>query len=141
VSLVPPRIGLLLRVRLLAPAEAGKGDAHGDVLTAGPPVLRCRSRTHASTQSAYRRAGEHLPAADRRLGRGGGPVDEVLHSEGMQVLRTPPRSPCANAFAERWIGTARRACLDHLVIFGRLHLERVLDEFVEHNREARPSGR
>src|SRR5262249_1333937 len=33
---------------------------------------------------------------------------------------------------ERWVGTARRECLDHLLILGRRHLEYVLQEFVEH---------
>jgi transposase len=43
-----------------------------------------------------------------------------------------------NSYAERWVGTARRECLDHLLIFGGRHLESVLEEFVEHYREARP---
>lgn len=49
-----------------------------------------------------------------------------------------PLSPCANAIAESFIGTTRRESPDHLLILGRRHLERVLDEFVEHHREARP---
>ena len=44
----------------------------------------------------------------------------------------------ANSFAERWVGTARRECLDHLLIVGRRHLEYVLKEFVEHYQAARP---
>jgi putative transposase len=44
----------------------------------------------------------------------------------------------ANSFAERWVGTARREALDHVLIFGRRHLERVLEEFLEHYHEARP---
>ena len=54
------------------------------------------------------------------------------------MIRLPYRSPCANAFAERWVGTVRRECLDHLLIFGRRHLETVLVEFVEQYHEARP---
>jgi hypothetical protein len=63
--------------------------------------------------------------------------DEVLRSEGVQVLRTPYRTPEANSFAERWVGTARREALDHLLIFGRRHLEAVLAEFIEHYHQAR----
>jgi putative transposase len=44
----------------------------------------------------------------------------------------------SNSFAERWVGTARRELLDHLLIFGRRHLEYVLREFVEHYEEAWP---
>jgi transposase InsO family protein len=64
--------------------------------------------------------------------------DEVFRSEGIKVVRLPYRSPRANAFAERWVGTARREVLDHLLIFGRRHLERVLIEFIEHYHLARP---
>jgi putative transposase len=44
-----------------------------------------------------------------------------------------------NSFAKRWAGTARREVLDHVLIFGRRHLERVLIEFIEHYHEARPA--
>jgi putative transposase len=64
--------------------------------------------------------------------------DEVFRSQGVRVVRLPYRSPRANAFAERWVGTARRELLDHLLIFGRRHLERVLTEFIEHYHKARP---
>ena len=39
------------------------------------------------------------------------------------IIRTPPRAPRANAIAERWIGTLRRECLDHLLITGPRHLK------------------
>jgi putative transposase len=64
--------------------------------------------------------------------------DEVLRSEGVEVIRLPVQFPVANSFAERWVGTARRECLDHLLILGRRHLEYVLSQFVEHYQEARP---
>jgi transposase InsO family protein len=64
--------------------------------------------------------------------------DEIFRSEGVEVIRLPYRSPRANCFAERWVGTARREVLDHLLIFGCRHLEHVLREFIEHYEEARP---
>ena len=48
------------------------------------------------------------------------------------IIRTPPRAPRANAIAERWIGTLRRECLDHLLITGPRHLKLVLQEYLEH---------
>ncbi len=64
--------------------------------------------------------------------------DQVFASEGVQVVRIPYRAPRANAFAERWVGTVRRELLDHLLVFGRLHLEYVLREFITHYHEERP---
>jgi transposase InsO family protein len=59
-------------------------------------------------------------------------------AQGVRVVRTPLRAPRANAFAERWVGTARRDCLDWLFILGSRHLERVLREYVRHYNHARP---
>ena len=52
--------------------------------------------------------------------------DEVFRSEGIRVIKTPIRSPLANAFAERWVRTVRTECLDWLLVLGHRHLERVL---------------
>ncbi|MFI5259214.1 MAG: integrase core domain-containing protein [Candidatus Limnocylindrales bacterium] len=66
------------------------------------------------------------------------PFDAVLRAEGVRIIRTPIRSPRANAFAERFVGTVRRECLDHVLIYGRRHLERVLQAYVAHYLEERP---
>lgn len=67
-----------------------------------------------------------------------GPFDEVFESEGMEIIRTPYRAPRANAFAERWVLTARSECLDWILIRGRRHLERVLRDYVQHYLRAPP---
>jgi putative transposase len=56
--------------------------------------------------------------------------DAVFRSEGVGVVRTPYRAPTANAVAERWVGSVRRECLDHL--------HRVLSTYVVHYNQARP---
>jgi putative transposase len=56
--------------------------------------------------------------------------DEVFTTEGIEVLRTPARAPRANAFAERWVRTARRECLDRILIYNPRHLLTSLGEFV-----------
>jgi len=43
-----------------------------------------------------------------------------------------------NAFAERFVRTVRRECLDHLLIMGRRHLERISEEYVTHYNHERP---
>ena len=64
--------------------------------------------------------------------------DEVFRNQRIQVLQTPIRAPCANAFAERWVRSVREECLDWLLIFNRRHLELVLRTYVEHYNEHRP---
>src|SRR5664280_767099 len=64
--------------------------------------------------------------------------DEVFRADGIRIIRTPIRAPRANAFAERFVGTVRRECLDRMLTLGRRHLERVLDEYVAHYNGHRP---
>ena len=64
--------------------------------------------------------------------------DDVFRSEGVEIIRTPFRAPNANAFAERWVGTVRRDCLDWLLIARRRQLERVLRVYVDHYNRHRP---
>ncbi len=54
------------------------------------------------------------------------------------MIKTPVRSPRANAYAERWVRTVRAECLDRTLILGRGHLERVLREYVGHYNRQRP---
>ena len=67
-----------------------------------------------------------------------GLFDEVFHSEGVKIIKTPIRAPKANAFAERWVRTIRWECLDHILILGRRHLERIVREFARHYNAERP---
>ena len=65
-------------------------------------------------------------------------LDAVFHSDGIRVIRTPLQAPNANAYIERWVGSARRECLDRLLIFNRRQLEEVLRVYVRHYNEHRP---
>jgi hypothetical protein len=64
--------------------------------------------------------------------------DEVFRSDGVEIIRTPFRAPQANAFAERWVGTVRRDCLDWILIVSRRQLEQVLRVYVDHYISHRP---
>jgi transposase InsO family protein len=64
--------------------------------------------------------------------------DAVFASTDIAIIPTPVRAPRANAIAERFIGTLRRECLDHLLITGPRHLAVVLHEYLEHYSTHRP---
>ena len=64
--------------------------------------------------------------------------DEVFRSEGAGVIRTPVRSPKANAFAERFVETVRPELLDVVLVLGRSHLLRLLRDYQAHYNSHRP---
>jgi len=57
---------------------------------------------------------------------------------GIEVLRTPCRAPRANTICERFLGSLRRECLDHILILGEGHLRRTLKEYARYFNHARP---
>ena len=61
-----------------------------------------------------------------------------LRSMGIRDRPTSPRSPWQNAYAERLIGSIRRECLDHVVVFGERHLRHVLASYMKYYNGVRP---
>ena len=64
--------------------------------------------------------------------------DEVFRSEGARVIKTPVRSPKANAFAERFVEMVRTELLDVVLVLGRRHLLRLLRDYEAHYNSHRP---
>ncbi len=64
--------------------------------------------------------------------------DAVFTGNGTRIIKTPVRSPRANSFAERYAGTLRRGCLDHLLIHSERHLWQILGEYSRHYNMHRP---
>ena len=65
-------------------------------------------------------------------------LDDSITHLGLKVLKSPPRSPRANAICERVIGTVRRECLDWLIPLSESHLRTILKEWIGHYNGGRP---
>jgi transposase InsO family protein len=65
-------------------------------------------------------------------------LDDSVERFGLKMLKSPPRSPIANAVCERVIGTVRRECLDWMIPMSEAHLRSILKSWVEHYNRGRP---
>jgi putative transposase len=59
-------------------------------------------------------------------------------ASGIEILRTPIRAPKANAVCERFLGSVRRECLDHVLIINERQIDRIVKEYVDYFNTARP---
>ena len=73
-----------------------------------------------------------------RAGQFSASFNTVLADAGIQVVKIPPRSPRANAYAERFVLTARTEVTDRMLIFSERHLRRVMAEYARHYNGRRP---
>jgi putative transposase len=65
-------------------------------------------------------------------------LDQGIRHLGLRVLKTPPRSPQANALCERLLGTLRRECLNFVIPLTENHLRRLLQEWGWYYNAVRP---
>jgi transposase InsO family protein len=72
---------------------------------------------------------------DKKYGDG---FERLAKASGIEVIHTPHEAPQANAICERFVGSVRRECLDHMLVLGVLQLMRILKEYVGYFNRARP---
>ena len=75
-----------------------------------------------------------------RAGQFTASFDAVLADAGIEAVKIPPRSPRANAYAERFVLTARTEVTDRMLIFGQRHLRTILAQYARHYNGRRPHG-
>lgn len=67
-----------------------------------------------------------------------GDFDKIFAGLNTEVFRIPYRSPNLNPYAEGWVGTIKRECLDHFFVFGEKHFKYLVREFVRYYNTTRP---
>ena len=101
-------------------------------------VMQCLRQVTSETEGLLR-AGQML-ICDRDP-KWSGAVEELLEAMGVRIIRTPPRAPNCNAYAERFVRSVKEECLNRIVPLGEWHLRRILREFASHyHRERNHQG-
>ena len=91
-----------------------------------------RSRSATSLIDLGERAAGCRFLVRDRAGQFSASFDAVLADAGIKAVKIPPRSPRANAYAERFVLTARTEITDRMLIFGQRHLRIVMAEYARH---------
>jgi transposase InsO family protein len=118
-------------------ARVDAGHARHLVELAPPPHRPALDPARLSSQHADQFDAAHALFRDR-ASQFIDAFDEILRAEGFKILKTPVRTPVANSYAERWIGSIRRELLDRTIIWNQRQLDRVVTDYIAHYNHHRP---
>ena len=128
----------LQRLYCLFVMEVGSRYVHILGITANPDGLWTVQQIRNLLMDLGDRAVDFRFLVRDRAGQFTASFDSVLAGAGIEAVKIPPRSPCANAYAERFVLTARTEVTDRLLIFGQRHLRTILAEYEGHYNGRRP---
>jgi putative transposase len=112
---------------------------HGVGVTANPDGLWTAQQIRNLLLDLGARAAPFRFLIRDRAGQFAASFDAVLADAGIAAVKIPPRSPRANAFAQRFVLTVRTEVTDRMLIFGERHLRAVLTEYARHYNQRRPN--
>ena len=118
--------------------EVGTRHVHVLGVTANPDGAWTTQQARNLLMDLGERATEFRFLVRDRAGQFTEAFDAMLSAAGIEVVKIPPCSPRANAYAERWVRTARAEATDRMLIAGTRHLRAVLDQYAAHYNQHRP---
>ena len=128
----------LQRLCCLFVMEVGSRYVHILGITAYPDASWTTQQIRNLLMDLGNRAADFRFLVRDRAGQFTASFDAVLATAGIEAVKIPPRSPRANAYAERFVLTARTEVTDRMLIFGERHLRVVMTEYEAHYNGRRP---